>query len=393
MKKTTAILIAVILIAVIILSVFAGYKLYYAPEGVTQQDGTQEDSAQEGITQEGNGTQEGGTQEGPITSGGGGMPSLPQYPREPRIVTVVDDTGASVTVTLPVKRIIALTMLGTVYLLGAGDRVVGRGYMTPQDIEESPLPGWLLEKPDCGNDWNPNMELIMELNPDLVLASRRLPDENRRKLEDAGIAVIEDTLMWPRRYDCIYNLGLILEAEAKAEELIAYEMYYVNLVKERVETLPRTSKPLVFFEWYRPFFSAGQGSTYEVLIVAAGGINIAENVTVVAPQLSAEWVAERNPDIIVRMLTYMDGLDLAAFQRLRDDIMSRPGISHTNAVKNGKVYIARDSILVGAEWIGLLYLAKWFHPDTFQDIDPAAIHAEFIQRFYGTQLKGIHAYP
>lgn len=320
-------------------------------------------------------------------------PTMPYHIRGPSEITVLDNTGASVTVALPVKRIVALTMLSTVYILGAGDRVVGRGYMTPDDIAISPLPSWLLEKPDVGTDWSPNMELIIELKPDLVLASLRLSDANRKKLEDAGIAVIEDTLMWPRRYDCIRNLGLILEAETKAEELIGYELYYVNLVEARVTKLPRAEKPLVFFEWYRPWFSAGRGSTYEVMIVTAGGINIAENVTVVAPQLSAEWVAENNPDIIIRMSTYLDGVDLVAFQQLWNDIMNRPGVSYTNAVKNRKVYIARDSILVGAEVIGLLYYAKWFHPNLFQDIDPTAIHEAYIQKFFGTKLKGVYAYP
>ncbi len=334
-----------------------------------------------------------------LNQSGRSMQTWPNIPfphmEGPTSITVVDHTGTLVTITLPVRRIVCLTMLDMVYILGAGDKVVGRGYMTPEDMEISPLPTWLLEKPDVGTDWNPNMELILELNPDLVLASLRLSDVNRKKLEDAGIAVIEDTLMWPRRYDCIRNLGLILGAEAyaRAQELIDYEMRYINLVKQRVEKLPRVAKPLVFFEWFRPWFSAGRNSTYEVMIVDAGGINIAENVTVVAPQLSAEWVAEKNPDIIIRMSTYLDGVDLAAFQRLWEDISERPEISETKAVKNGKVYIARDTILVGAQVIGLLQFAKWFHPNLFQDIDPHAVHQEMTRKFYGTELKGIYAYP
>jgi iron complex transport system substrate-binding protein len=40
----------------------------------------------------------------------------------------------------------------------------------------------------------------------------------------------------------------------------------------------------------------------------------------------------------------------------------------------------------------LLYLAKWFHPSLFEDIDPAAIHEQMIQKFFGVELDGVFAY-
>jgi iron complex transport system substrate-binding protein len=43
--------------------------------------------------------------------------------------------------------------------------------------------------------------------------------------------------------------------------------------------------------------------------------------------------------------------------------------------------------------VGLLYWAKWFHPSLFEDIDPAAVHAQLIQQFFGVTLEGVHAYP
>ncbi|NYT10429.1 MAG: hypothetical protein GKC09_10960 [Methanosarcinales archaeon] len=41
----------------------------------------------------------------------------------------------------------------------------------------------------------------------------------------------------------------------------------------------------------------------------------------------------------------------------------------------------------------LLYLAKWFHPELFQDIDPAAVEKDMLQKFYGLNLEGAWAYP
>ncbi len=310
----------------------------------------------------------------------------------PSAITITDVTGANVTVDLPVRRIICLTMIELVHVLGAGDKVVGYSASLSSEAKAI-LPSSVLMLPDVGTDMAPNLERILELQPNLVLASQRLSDANRKKLEDAGIAVVEDTLTGDRRNVCIRNLGLLLGAELKAEEFITYEQYYINLVKTRVATLTRSQKPLVYFEWYKPWFSTGPGDSYNKMMVDAGGINIAENATVVNPELSPEYVAEQNPDIVIRMSTYLDGDDLAALQTLRNSILTQPALSETKAVKEGKVYIIKSTLLVDRDVIGLLYFAKWFHPSLFSDIDPAAVHAEYIQRFFGATLTGVFVYP
>ncbi|MEM2098605.1 MAG: ABC transporter substrate-binding protein [Candidatus Bathyarchaeia archaeon] len=321
------------------------------------------------------------------------QPNLPMDTQAPREITIVDKNGAYVTVNLPVKRIVCLTMIEIVYVLGAGDRIVGYDAKLSSDTA-AVLPSSLLANlRDVGTDMAPNLELIIELQPDLLLASQRLSDENRRTLENAGIAVIEDTLMWPRRNDCIRNLGLILQAEAKAEELIAYEQHYVDLVTARTAGLTRSAKPSVYFEWYKQWFSTGPGGSYSDMIIAAGGINIGENATVSSPQLSPEFVAEANPAVIIRMLTYLDGEDLAAYQNLRNDMLTRTALSGTTAVKEGRVYIIKSALLVERQMIGLLYFAKWLHPSLFQDIDPTTVHTEYIRRFFSADLTGVFVYP
>lgn len=321
-------------------------------------------------------------------------PNVTQSPETPQIsnVTVVDATGANVTVNVPVNRIVCLTMVELVHVLGAGAKVVARS-ASLSSAAEAILPKSILELPDVGTDMEPNLELIVELKPDLVLASQRLTDENRKKLEDAEIAVIEDTLTGSRRYDCIRNLALILQAEQKATEFINYETYYMNLVKNRVAVLSRSEKPLVYFEWYKLWFSTGPGGSYDKLIVDAGGINIAENASTSSPQLSAEFVTEANPAVIIRMSTYLDGEDLVSLQTLRNSILARPELSETKAVKNGAVYVIKSVLLVDREVIGLLYFAKWLHPDLFQDVNPAEIHSEYIRRFFGAELTGVFTYP
>ncbi len=83
---------------------------------------------------------------------------------------------------------------------------------------------------------------------------------------------------------------------------------------------------------------------------------------------------------------------------LRDDIMSRPELADMGNVRTGRVY------LIGASgtWtnpkylIGLSYLKGWFHPGLFEDMDPEAIHHEYLGGFrelnYTLSKHGVFVY-
>jgi iron complex transport system substrate-binding protein len=69
---------------------------------------------------------------------------------------------------------------------------------------------------------------------------------------------------------------------------------------------------------------------------------------------------------------------------VRDRMMNRSGWSNLTAVKNGQVYVISNEIYGGSHFfVGVSYLAKVFYPDLFKDLDPRAIHQEYITRFQG----------
>ena len=346
MNKTTVAVTAIIPVVVIIVSSYGVYRLYLPSEG------------------------------GPQTG----------------IITIVDNTGAEVNMTLPVERIVSIIGTEFICALGGEDKLVGRAMLTTD--EAAIVPSSVLDLPEVAEtSFSVNLEAVLDLEPDLVIASEGLDDEMRKTMEDAGVAVLEDMSMAPRRETFIQNLGKILGKEDKASEYIAYEAQYENLVKERVAGLAESEKPSVYFEWYMAWFSTGAGASYSEMIDTAGGINIAAEETVENPTLSPEYVVEKNPDIIVRMLTYMDGEELEDYQTLYDELTGRPAISGLDAVENDKVYIIKNTALVARRPIGLLYLAKWFHPDLFEDIDPVAVHEDMAQQFFGKSIEGVFAYP
>jgi iron complex transport system substrate-binding protein len=79
-------------------------------------------------------------------------------------------------------------------------------------------------------------------------------------------------------------------------------------------------------------------------------------------------------------------------------------LAKVSAVRNNRIYILANVFTVASSgtngarvFIEVAYLAKWFHPTLFEDLDPRAIHQEYITRFQGLDIdldkKGVFVYP
>jgi len=313
-------------------------------------------------------------------------------------VTIVDATGANVTVALPVTRIVSLDpgLTEIICALGCEDRIVGRD-------TTSVFPASVTVIPCVGEEYSPSLEQLLELTPDIVVAGSMISYINGTvsQIEAAGIPVFISDTTNPQptsnsnettidfTSNVVTKLGLILGEQDNASKIVNYMQYYKTLVNERIANLTTSEYPTVYYEWYY------QWQTQVVpYITQAGGINIAANESLFAPTLSAEYVAEANPAVILRMIASSNH-NVIDFQTARDEMMSRPALQGTTAVKEGSVYICDNTIMGGMECVvGYLQWAKWLHPSLFEDIDPAAIHAQLLQEFFGNvTLEGVYAYP
>jgi iron complex transport system substrate-binding protein len=347
MNKTTAALTAILLVVIVLVASYSVYSLY-------------------------------------VPSGNGS---------HGEIVTIVDATGAQVNVTLPVERIVSLNsgLTEIICALGCEDRIVGRD-------ESSVFPASVSEKPVVGqNSYEPNLEVLLEMEPDIIVADSMLSynTEALQKIETAGLPVIiEEPSNVSRVKIVTSNFGLIFGEEEKAEEINNYITSYENLVNERIQDLTSTEKPAVYIEWYQTWQTFTEGSAANEIIVKAGGVNIASEITTTAPVLSPEYVVEKNPDIILRMISGDLIGNTTGFEATHSELMNRAGLGEVAAIKDGKVYVYDPILLEGIRYpVGLLYWAKWFHPSLFEDIDPATVHAELIQQFFGVTLEGVYTYP
>ena len=149
-------------------------------------------------------------------------------------VNVIDSTGRSVSVETPVNKVVSL---GTgvaeyLYTLDEGKRLVGRDSYSyfPPAIQNVTIAG--------KSSYSPDLELIMKLDPDLVIADSMLSKENLKELEDAGIPVMIESLSNPENnIDTMKRIAQVVGEEERSAKLIAFIEKYQDLIRERTAGL------------------------------------------------------------------------------------------------------------------------------------------------------------
>ena len=119
-------------------------------------------------------------------------------------------------------------------------------------------------------------------------------------------------------------------------------------------------RPRTYMEYF-PYWTFGPGSFGNDLILMAGGRNIAANATVQYPQVSSEFVASSNPEVII----YTVGMGATT---TAEEIKDRAGWGDTEGVRAGKIYSIDDNLISrpGPRLVdGLEQLAKIIHPELF----------------------------
>jgi iron complex transport system substrate-binding protein len=105
-----------------------------------------------------------------------------------------------------------------------------------------------------------------------------------------------------------------------------------------------------------------------------------------------EAVVNRNPDIIVKGCMHCGGYewdagDTSYLEEARDEIMSRSELQIVTAVREEQVYILSGYLIYGGPNAGCrgflqtAYMAKWFHPELFEDLDPRRAFSSIQNRY------------
>ena len=313
-----------------------------------------------------------------------------------------------VTVKMPIERIVSAGGYDPEMLcaFGAQNRIVGVAERIKKKRGELKI--FLKDKPSIGDSFNWDLEKIIELKPDIVLTfSYGICSDYEEKLNAAGISLVQMSFYQVGLYSReVRNLGWMLGKQERAEEFINFEQQHINLITERVKDLEPEEKIRAYFVGYPNYYgvpthTSGKGTNRHNDIELCGGINIfAEEKGYVT--VDPEAVIVRNPQVIIAStastletgaLGY-DITDTSSVEKVRTDtIMNYPGFDHIDAVKNGRVYFISDDASSTHHCVWLSYMAKYFYPELFEDIDPIDIHREWLGRFLGIEFKGVYAYP
>jgi len=266
-----------------------------------------------------------------------------QYP-----VTVIDDRGLEVTINSQPNRIVVagIPLYTEIMIdLGALDRLIA--------VAGSPdNPPEVANLPKVGPSFSPNVEVILSMEPDLVLGPGDWGGE-RGKLESAGITVLTTPLIsgTPDIFSTIRTVGTALGLKEGAEVLIG--QIAEEIITIEASTLAEESLRAAFLYASvpdTPPYAAGSGAIENELILRAGGKNVFCDIQGF-PQVSLEEIVSRNPEVIFTSPSQIE------------NITSNTLLKTVSAVKNGRVYGINTAWITSTKVAGALkQMGEFLHP-------------------------------
>jgi iron complex transport system substrate-binding protein len=241
------------------------------------------------------------------------MPFVPRYPQ--RIVCLTEETTE------------------TLYLLGAGERVVGVSGYTVRPPEAR-------EKPRVSAFINARFDKILALEPDLVLAFSDLQADIAAELIRRGCAVVTfNQRSVAEILQMIRMLGGLVGLSDRAEALAGRLEDGLTTIRDSAARFPR--RPRVFFEeWDDPLISGIRWAD-ELIEVAGGDTLFPEHRSAALAKdriVAPDRVREAAPDAIVA--------SWCGKKVNKSRIAARPGWSDVPAVRNGHVYEIKSTYIL-----------------------------------------------
>ncbi len=255
-----------------------------------------------------------------------------------------------------------------------------------------------------------SIEKALATEPDVaILSGGHGPSEASvtliRQLEAAGIpVVIIDFNTHPLQHTLpsIRLLGAVLGQEERANAYAAFYEERMNRIKERLDHTPG-ERPSVLMHMHAGAWeccrSPGSGNLGE-LITFAGGRNIAADVIPGAlGLLNPEYILSQNPEVYIGTgmpgRSHQGGLELGTgvspetARTSLQNVIRQPELAELSAVFNGRVYgLWHNFYTLPVNVLAAEAMARWFHPDLFADVDPAATLKEINERFLRVPLEG-----
>lgn len=327
---------------------------------------------------------------------------------EPQDWTFEDQAGNTVTVSVPVKRMVVMQhhSLDMLAQLGMQEKVVGTEKNWEGDlgtymrdvfpgIDDLPTPGDL-------TDWS--VEGIAALEPDVVIAASQANPEAMKQVSDLGIPVVVVSLRGegkqaeaqnPRLADAdaaytegcqwaISTLGRLTGADRKADDIWKMCLDSRSVVDKAIGQMDDADRVRVFVA--NPNDKTyGNDKYVGCQLLRASAVNVAAQDIQGYKPYTFEMLAAWDPEVIIVQDRYPD-----VYQTITTDAK----YGELSAVKNGKVLMApywtkpwgnpdADSIALGELWLANKFYPEKVSADTVRDFAD-----RFYRDFYGVEFAG-----
>lgn len=296
-------------------------------------------------------------------------------------IVVIDNTGTIYHSTQPATRIVTQNSDAVELLIafGAQERIVGVAeYIKKHEI----LGKYVADIDSIGDSDKPNIESILILKPDaFVIKGSKMTITDQLRAINVSLIWL-DCYRVPHLASDARALGNLTGTSCRAEEYAQYVEKYLDLIDLRVKNNVQNGSLKAYSESYADYTAQGTESGGTQILTMLNAKNIGEEIQGQAVIVSPEWVVERNPDVIVKIVS-QSTLQTESLDQVRERIMKRPGFEQINAVKTGRVYVINGDLLYSPRGAaGMVYLAKAFYPELFSDINPDDVLEEYCTRFF-----------
>lgn len=289
-------------------------------------------------------------------------------------VTVSNSDGTEVVIEKEPEKVISVgpNITEILYTLDAGDKLIAR-------TDYCDYPEEVTELPSIGTLYELDMEAILAMEPDLVVLSTHVSDEDREQLEDAGITImyLYEEHEIEGVYTMIETLGTAINRQDEAAEAVDEMKEKLEKVQNAVEELNPVSVYYVVGYGEYGDYTAGGDTFINGILELAGGENIAADVE--GWSYSVETLLEKDPEYII--------LPEYAY----DDFIAAEPYSELTAVKEGRVYAIDNNMLdrqCARNADAVVEIAKVLHPDAFEEEETSEEETEEISEEETTAKAG-----
>lgn len=208
-------------------------------------------------------------------------------------ITLLDASGVEHVLPRPAVRLLSLVPSATETLraMGAESTLVGR---TDYDTGN-----WIAELPSVGGGIGPNLEVVVALQPDLVVRFAGGQDQTTpSRLDELGIPHIS---VRPDQIEDIYTtaklLGRATGYEAAADSLVQVIRSNLERVSSLTAELPR--QRVAYVLGGTPPWVSGPGTYIHQVITLVGGENVFRDLGSLYSAVSPEEILNRQIDVVL----------------------------------------------------------------------------------------------